>query len=58
MTIYRKYYCSCDGKPVELTSVETSEDEPVEAACQHCGATPSSDPRQTITYRDIDDWDD
>jgi len=58
MSIYRKYYCSCSGKPVELVPVETGEDEPGEAACRQCGATPSSDPRHTVTYRDIEDWDD
>jgi hypothetical protein len=58
MTIYRKWYCSCRGKPVELTTVETAEDEPVEPACERCGASPSSDPRHTISYRDENNWED
>jgi hypothetical protein len=58
MTVYRKWYCSCRGKPVELTALETAEDEPVEAACVRCGASPSSDPRHTISYRDEDNWED
>ncbi|MBE0577059.1 MAG: hypothetical protein IH613_14335 [Desulfuromonadales bacterium] len=58
MTIYRKWYCSCRGKPLELTAVETVEDEPVEPTCERCGASPSSDPRHTISYRDVDNPDD
>ena len=59
MSIYRKWYCTCSGKPVELPSApENVDDEPVEPACQHCGATPSSDPRKTVIYRDIEDWED
>lgn len=54
MTIYRKWYCDCRGKPVELEAVESIEDEPMEPACRYCGATASSDPRKTISYRDID----
>ncbi|MDH3961621.1 MAG: hypothetical protein OET55_10180, partial [Desulfuromonadales bacterium] len=50
MTNYRKWYCSCRGKPLELSTVETLEDEPVEAICQRCGASPSSDPKHTISY--------
>lgn len=54
MTVYRTWYCNCRGKPEELESVETIEDEPAEPACRHCGATPSSDPRKTVVYRDLD----
>ncbi len=39
---------------MELTAVETVEDEPVEPACERCGASLSSDPRHTISYRDVD----
>jgi hypothetical protein len=58
MSIYRKWYCTCTGKPVELGSKELLEDEPLEPACEICGATPSSDPKKTIIYREIEDWDD
>lgn len=58
MTVYRKWYCSCRGNPAELNIVETEEDEPVEATCQRCGASVSSDPKRTISYKDIENWDD
>ena len=56
MPLRRKWYCSCRGKPIELTAVEMAEDEPVEPVCQRCGASPSSDPRHTITYTDEEKW--
>jgi hypothetical protein len=40
------------GQPRELVVVEAGEDETLEAACPRCGATPSSDPKRTIGYRD------
>jgi len=43
---------------LELSTVETLEDEPVEAICQRCGASPSSDPKHTISYKDVETWDD
>jgi hypothetical protein len=58
MTVYRKWYCSCRGKPAELAALETGEDEPVEPVCQRCGASPSSDPRHTNSYRDESTWED
>ena len=58
MSMSRKWYCSCRGKPLELNIVVSGEDEPVEPTCQRCGASPSSDPRHTITYRDIESWND
>ena len=58
MTLYRKWYCSCRGKPLELNTVETFDDEPSEPTCQRCGASPSSDPRRTISYRDVQNWED
>ena len=60
MTIYRKWYCSCSGKPLELEyqSAPVLEDEEGEPVCRRCGATPSSDPRKTISYQDIESWDD
>lgn len=58
MTLIRKWYCNCKGKPLELVFVEPLEDEPGEPACRYCGATPSSDPRHTITFKDKEEWDD
>ena len=58
MTVTRRWYCTCRGKPLELAYVETLEDEPAEPACQRCGATPSSDPRHTIVFRDKEERDD
>lgn len=57
MTIYRKWYCSCRGTPLELAPLEIGEDEPLEPACPRCGASPSSDPKHTITYRDAEERD-
>lgn len=57
MTVYRKWYCTCTGKPIELTYGEVFEDEPIQPVCERCGATPSSDPRKTIIYRDQENWD-
>lgn len=57
MDVTRKWFCRCSGKPVELPFVEVAEEEPVEPACSLCGATPSSDPRKTITFIDKEDWD-
>ena len=53
----RKWFCSCSGELVELPFVEVEEEEPQEPACGLCGATPSSDPKQTISYRDEEEWD-
>ena len=58
MTVYRKWYCTCTGEPIELTYDEIQEDEPVVPVCEICGASPSSDPKKTIIYRDEENWDD
>ena len=59
MAIYRKWYCTCSGMPVELAPPPpVLDDEPDEVACEICGATPSSDPKKTVIYRDIEDWED
>lgn len=59
MSIYRKWYCTCSGVPMELPLVPSAiEDEPDEPACERCGATPSSDPKKTVIYRDVEDWED
>jgi len=56
MDVYRKWFCTCTGKPVELAFVETQEEEDGEPACERCGATPSSDPKHTVIYRDEKEW--
>lgn len=59
MSVYRKWFCSCTGKLFELTLEQPLEDEEQgEPSCRHCGATPSSDPKKTITFEDREDWDD
>ena len=52
MVIERVWFCTCTGQPRELVPVETVEDEAGEPACPRCGASPSSDPRHTVSYRD------
>ena len=43
MSLYRKWYCTCSGKPTELvTAPPLDEDEPEEPACGRCGAESSS----------------
>ena len=56
MNVDRKWFCCCCGESVELPFVELEEEEPVEPICDLCGATPSSDPRKTISYRDNQEW--
>ncbi len=58
MDVFRKWYCTCTGKPIELAFEGPPEEEPAEPVCPRCGASPSSDPRRTVTYRDIPDWED
>lgn len=60
MSTYRKWYCTCSGQAVELdySAVPQYEGEEVEPFCELCGATPSSDPKRTITYREVETWDD
>lgn len=58
MEVYRKWFCTCSGQPVELNYDESlEEEERGEPYCERCGATPSSDPRKTIIYRDEEDLD-
>jgi hypothetical protein len=52
MDVERKWFCNCTGKPRELVLVETAEDEAGELACSRCGASPSSDPKHTVSFRD------
>lgn len=59
MTIYRTWYCTCSGTPVEIAPYPpVIEDEPDEPTCDRCGASPSSDPRRTVIYRDVESWED
>ena len=58
MDVSRKWFCSCTGKPLELGVEVAPEEEPIEPVCPRCGASPSSDPRRTINYRDIPQWED
>lgn len=60
MTVYRKWYCTCSGQTVELDYTEAPQDESeeIEPVCDLCGATPSSDPKRTVTYRDVETWED
>jgi hypothetical protein len=52
MVVERKWFCSCGGKLREMVIVETSEDEEGEPTCPHCGASVSSDPKHTVSFRD------
>ena len=52
MIIERIWFCNCSGQPRELVMVETAEDETGEPTCPRCGASPSSDPKRTVGYRD------
>jgi len=52
MIIERRWLCNCSGKARELVFVETADGEAGEPTCPRCGASPSSDPRHTISYRD------
>ncbi len=58
MSTYRKWYCTCTGKPEELEYQVDAEEEFAEPICRRCGASQSSDPRKTILYRDVEDWED
>ena len=55
MSVYRKWYCTCSGEPVELDYEESMNDEGNEPFCDLCGASPSSDPKKTLTYEDVED---
>ena len=52
METNRKWFCSCRGKPVELSFENPLEEEQGEPTCTRCGASPSSDPKKTISYKD------
>lgn len=62
MSVFRKWYCACTGKPREMSYERVREDDEEagsnEPFCPKCGATPSSDPKKDVMYRDIEDWED
>ena len=58
MSTYRRWFCSCKGTPRELVVDPHVEDDSLEPTCPLCGATPSSDPKRTISYRDREDHSD
>lgn len=53
MIVERQWFCRCTGQARELVYLETAEDETAEPVCPRCGATPSSDPKHTVSFRDI-----
>jgi len=57
MTIVRKWFCNCRGVKQEL-DYQSSLEENGEPRCERCGATPSSDPKQTLSYMEEEQWDD
>lgn len=57
MDVHRLWFCTCSGKPLEISpEIPQEEEAPSEPVCRRCGASPSSDPRHTITYKDVEDW--
>jgi len=58
MSHKRRWYCSCEGTLRELIVDQLVEDELLEPSCPLCGATPSSDPKHTISYTDEEDYSD
>ncbi|WP_305044296.1 hypothetical protein [Geoalkalibacter sp.] len=57
MSVYRRWFCSCSGKPEELIYDQVLEEEvPGEPVCERCGAGPSSDPKRTISFRDEEEF--
>lgn len=58
MSVYRKWYCNCSGRPRELELDAHLEEETSDPVCAVCGASPSSDPKHTISFRDQEEWDD
>lgn len=59
MSVYRRWFCNCTGKPVELSYDQILDEEiPGEPVCEHCGAGPSSDPKRTLSFRDEETFED
>ena len=53
METTRKWYCCCRGTPLELTFEDPLEEEQGEPTCSRCGASPSADPKKTISFQDF-----
>jgi len=58
MTVHRQWYCNCSGKRRELVADPYIEEDSLEPACPRCGATPSSDPKHTLSFVDREDYED
>ena len=58
MTVYRQWFCKCSGKKLELVNDHYVEEDSLEPTCPRCGATPSSDPKRTISFTDREDHSD
>jgi len=58
MTVYRQWFCNCTGVALELVSDPLIEEDSLEPTCPRCGASPSSDPKHTISFKDKDDYSD
>lgn len=52
MIVERIWFCTCSETPRELVVVDNAEGEPGEPTCPRCGASPSSDPKHTVGFRD------
>jgi hypothetical protein len=57
MGVLRKWYCSCTGMPREL-EYDAHLEEASDPVCPRCGASPSSDPKHSISFHDQEEWDD
>lgn len=56
MTVYRQWFCECNGAPQELGTGPGSEEDDRQQACSRCGATPLADPQLTIRFSDREDY--
>lgn len=55
MSGYKRWFCSCKGSPRELVADPYVEEDSLEPTCPLCGATPSSDPRHTLSFTEQED---
>ncbi len=58
MASYRKWYCSCRGKPLELSTVETLKMNLWKRSVSDAARHPHLIPGHTISYRDVETWED